>query len=67
MKSQKEVHGEIETHHPGYLGAQDTYFVSTMKGVRCIYQQTFIDTYSRVAVAKLYTEKNSHYCHRYAQ
>lgn len=59
MKSQKEAHGEIETHHPGYLGAQDTYFVGTMKGVGRIYQQTFIDTYSRVALAKLYTEKTA--------
>jgi transposase InsO family protein len=59
MKSQKEAHGEIETHHPGYLGAQDTYFVGTMKGVGRIYQQTFIDTYSRVAMAKLYTEKTA--------
>ena len=25
-KSRKEAHGEIETHHPGYLGSQDTYF-----------------------------------------
>ena len=32
-KSQKEAHGEIETHHPGYLGSQDTYYVGTMKGV----------------------------------
>ncbi len=32
-KSQKkEAHDEIETHHPGYLGSQDTYFVvGTMK------------------------------------
>lgn len=59
MKSQKEAHGEIETHHPGYLGAQDTYFVGTMKGVGRIYQQTFIDTYSRVALAKLYLEKTA--------
>lgn len=59
MKSQKEAHGEIETHHPGYLGAQDTYFVGTMKGVGRIYQQTFIDTYSRVAHAKLYLEKTA--------
>lgn len=58
-KSQKEAHGEIETHHPGYLGAQDTYFVGTMKGVGRIYQQTFIDTYSRVAMAKLYVEKTA--------
>ena len=30
-----------------------------MKGVGRIYQQTFIDTYSRVALAKLYTEKSA--------
>lgn len=58
-KSQKEAHGEIETHHPGYLGSQDTYFVGTMKGVGRIYQQTFVDTYSRVAQAKLYIEKTA--------
>ena len=59
MKSQKEANGEIETHHPGYLGSQDTYFVGTMKGVGRIYQQTFVDTYSRVAQAKLYLEKTA--------
>jgi len=51
-------HGQIETEHPGYLGSQDTYYVGTLKGVGRIYQQTFIDTYSRVASAKLYTQKN---------
>lgn len=58
-KQEKQAHGEIETEHPGYLGAQDTYFVGTMKGVGRIYQQTFIDTYSRVAMVKLYTEKTA--------
>ncbi len=58
-KQIKEAHGEIETEHPGYLGAQDTYYVGTMKGVGKIYQQTFIDTYSRVAICKLYTEKSA--------
>ena len=58
-KAVKEAHGEIETHHPGYLVSQDTYFVGTMKGVGRIYQQTVIDTYSRVAFAKLYTEKTA--------
>jgi hypothetical protein len=28
-----EVCGEIETAHPGYLGAQDTFYVGTLKGV----------------------------------
>lgn len=41
------------------LGAQDTYYVGTIKGIGRIYQQTFIDTYSRVAFAKLYTEKTA--------
>lgn len=49
--------GEIETAHPGYLGSQDTFYVGTMKGVGRIYQQTFVDTYSKVACAKLYTTK----------
>lgn len=58
-KEEKQAHGEIETHHPGYLGAQDTYYVGTIKGVGRIYQQTFIDTYSKVALAKLYDRKNA--------
>lgn len=58
-KEKKEAIGEIETEHPGYLGAQDTYYVGTIKGVGRIYQQTFIDTYSKVAMAKLYDSKNA--------
>lgn len=58
-KTEKEAHGEIETYHPGYLGAQDTYYVGTIKGVGRIYQQTFIDTYTRVAFAKVYDRKNA--------
>ena len=55
----KEAYGEIETEHPGYLGAQDTYYVGNIKGVGRIYQQTFIDTYTRVAFAKVYDRKNA--------
>lgn len=58
-KEEKEAHGEIETEHPGYLGAQDTYYVGTIKGVGRIYQQTFIDTYTKVAFAKVYDRKNA--------
>lgn len=58
-KEQKQAHGEIETEHPGYLGAQDTFYVGTLKGVGRIYQQTFIDTYTRVAFTKLYDRKNA--------
>ena len=64
-KEEKEAHGEIETEHPwvqstrGYLGSQDTYYLGTLKSVGRIYQQTFIDTYTRVAFAKLYDRKNA--------
>ena len=56
-KQDDEACGEIETAHPGYLGSQDTFYVGTLKGVGRIYQQTFIDTYSKIAFAKLYTTK----------
>lgn len=49
--------GEIETAHPGYLGSQDTFYVGTLKGVGRVYQQTFVDTYSKIALCKLYTTK----------
>ena len=51
-KQDDEAHGEIETHHPGYLGSQDTFYVGTIKGVGRIYQQTYVDTYSKWAAAK---------------
>lgn len=56
-KFDDEACGEIETAHAGYLGSQDTFYVGTLKGVGRIYQQTFVDTYSKVAFAKLYTTK----------
>lgn len=58
-KEEKIAKGEIETHHPGYLGSQDTYYVGTIKGVGRIYQQTYIDTYCKVAAAKLYLSKDA--------
>ena len=58
-KEEKVAKGEIETHHPGYLGSQDTYYVGTIKGVGRIYQQTYIDTYTKVAQAKLYPTKDA--------
>lgn len=58
-KAEKQAHGEIETEHPGYLGSQDTYYVGNIKGVGRIYQQTFIDTYSKVAFVKLYDRREA--------
>ncbi|HMK64822.1 MAG TPA: IS481 family transposase [Thermodesulfobacteriota bacterium] len=57
-KKERESHpDEIETHHPGYLVSQDTFYVGYLKGVGRIYQQTVIDTYSSVTFAKVYTAK----------
>ena len=56
-KADKEAHGEFESEHPGYCVAQDTFYVGTLKGVGKIYQQTVIDTYSKVGFAKLYDRK----------
>jgi transposase InsO family protein len=56
-KETKEAHGEFESECPGYCGAQDTFYVGTLKGVGRIYQQTFIDTYSKVVFVKLYDRK----------
>src|SRR4249920_1723282 len=56
-KTEKEAHGEFESEHPGYCGPQDTFYVCNLKGVGRVYQQTFIDTYAKVAFAKLYDRK----------
>jgi len=56
-KADKEAHGEFESECPGYCGAQDTFYVGTLKGVGRIYQQAFIDTYAKVGFAKLYDRK----------
>lgn len=58
-REEKQAHGEIETEHPGYLGCQDTYYVGNIKGVGRIYQQTFIDSYSKVVQVKLYDRKHA--------
>ena len=56
-KQDDQACGEIETAHPGYLGSQDTFYVGTFKGVGRIYQQTYVDTFAKVAHCKLYTTK----------
>lgn len=58
-RTEKEAHAEIETHHPGYLGCQDTYYVGNFKGIGKVYSQVFIDSYSRVADVKLYDDKTA--------
>ena len=58
-KEEKEAHGEIESHHPGFLLGQDTCYIGYIKGVGKIYQQTAIDTHSNVGFAKVYLEKTA--------
>jgi hypothetical protein len=58
-KTDKEAHGEFESECPGYCGAPDTFYVGTLKGVGRVYQQTFIDTYAKLAFAKLYDRKTA--------
>src|SRR5438132_5648291 len=56
-RQHNEAQGEFESECPGYCGAQDTFYVGTLKGVGRIYHQTLIDTYSKLAFAKLYDRK----------
>ena len=60
----KEAHGEFVSEHPGYCGAQDTFYVGNIKGVGRIYQQTFVDTYTKVVNVKLYDRKSARDCRR---
>jgi transposase InsO family protein len=56
-KQDKEAHGEFDSECPGYCVAQDTFYVGTLKGVGRVYQQTVIDTYSKLGFAKLNDQK----------
>jgi len=37
-KAEREAHGAFESECPGYFGAQDTFYLGTLKGVGRIYQ-----------------------------
>ena len=51
----KERH--VESHYPGYLLCQDTFYVGRLKGVGRVYLQCVVDTYGSLAFGKLYTSK----------
>lgn len=59
QKEEKQANCEIETHHSGFLVAQDSYYVGYIKGIGKIYQQTGIDTYSNISFAKNYSDKTA--------
>ena len=64
-KADKEALGQVRERvsrllrgtEPAPAKAGDTFYVGTLKGVGRIYQQTVIDTYAKVAFAKLYDRK----------
>lgn len=58
-KEKREATGKNETGPPGCPGAKDTCYVGHIKGSGRMNQQTFIDTYSRVAFAKVYDRKHA--------
>jgi hypothetical protein len=47
-KADNEAHGDFESECPGYCGAQDTFYVGTLKGVGRIYQQTLPPGYLKL-------------------
>ena len=47
----------LRANAPATAAPKDTFYVGTLKGVGRIYQQTFLDTYSKLAFAKLYERK----------
>ena len=57
-----EAHGEFQSECPEYSGAQDTFYVGTLKGVGRIYQQTFIDTSARWPWPSSLTQDSDYSC-----
>jgi len=74
-REEKEARGETETEHPGYLGAQDTYYAGNIKGVGHIYQQNALvaadalnseviplfDSHG-IPLLRILTDRGSEYC-----
>ena len=51
--------GSLRASVRGIVESRIRFYVGTLKGVGRIYQQTFIDTYSKVGFAKLYDQKTA--------
>ncbi|GGX32206.1 hypothetical protein GCM10007384_36430 [Aquimarina muelleri] len=52
---------EKEPHHPGYLGCQDIYYVSSIKSIGRIYVQASIDTLLQSSFCKILGSKKYYY------
>jgi len=60
LEKQQQHHDiglEVAAAYPGHVACQDTLYVGTFNGIGRVYQQTFIDMYSNLAFAKLYSSK----------
>jgi hypothetical protein len=58
----QEAHGEFQSECPEYSGAQDTFYLGTLKGVGRIYQQTFIDTSASWPLPSSMTQDSDYSC-----
>lgn len=56
---ENQAHGEIETAHSGYLGAQDTYYIGNIKGREPYLSANRHRHVREVAMAKLYDRRNA--------
>jgi hypothetical protein len=61
-KLDDEACGEIETHHPGYLVSQDTFYMGNLKGISRINHQTLVDNYGKVVFAKTLYDLDTDHC-----
>ena len=50
---------ELDTAYPGNLGVQDSYYVGYIPTIGDVYQQTFVDAYTKVAMVNLYLNKHA--------
>lgn len=64
-KVEEEACGEVESHHSGYLIAQDTCYLGYIKGIGRLYQQTSIYTYSKRWICKDLSGENLTYSRRF--
>ena len=61
-KQDDEAHGEIETHHPGYLGSQDT-FKTPITGADLLNDRVLpFFTSQEMGIIRILTDRGTEYC-----
>lgn len=66
-KIDDEASGEIETHHPGYLGSQDTFYVGNLKGVGRILSANVCRHLQQSGICQALYEQNTDHISRFTQ